>query len=181
MENLTGKLLIASPELNDPNFSHTVILVCEHTSEGAFGLVINRVLMNSYLPLLKAFEIENSKIDMPIYFGGPVRPDEGYILYYPYSRKYGAIRIGDDIGVTTSRELLNDIAQGRGPIRRLFILGFAGWTAGQIENELMEDSWLVAPLSRDILFKLPIHDRWKQAASSIGINFDRFFSKGGSA
>ena len=83
IEKISGKFLIAVPGLEDPNFKHTVILVCEHSREGAFGIVVNRVLMNSFRPLLKAFEIERSVIDMPVYYGGPVKPEQGYVLYSP--------------------------------------------------------------------------------------------------
>ena len=181
MENISGKFLIAVPGLEDPNFKHTVVLVCEHSKEGAFGIVVNRILMNSFKPLLKAFEIERSVIDMPIYYGGPVKPEQGYVLYSPYDEKYGAMKISEDLAVTTSKEILFDIAEGKGPDRFLFTLGFSGWTANQLEEELMMDSWLVAPLDDAILFNSPISERWRMAANSIGVDMERYSSRGGYA
>jgi putative transcriptional regulator len=181
VENISGKFLIAVPGLEDPNFKHTVVLVCEHSKEGAFGIVVNRILMNSFKPLLKAFEIERSVIDMPIYYGGPVKPEQGYVLYSPYDEKYGAIKISEDLAVTTSKEILFDIAKGKGPNRFLFTLGFSGWTANQLEEELMMDSWLVAPLDDAILFRSPVSERWRMAANSIGVDMERYSSRGGYA
>jgi len=179
IDDISGKFLIAVPSLNDPNFSQTVVLVCEHSKEGAFGLIINRILMNSFRPLMKAFEIKKSSVDLPIYFGGPVRPEQGYVLYSPYDGRYGSIRISDNLAVTASKELLQDIAAGKGPRRFIFALGFAGWVADQLENELMMDSWLVAPADHDILFKVPVTEKWKSAAESIGVEFERLIIKGG--
>ena len=181
MENISGKFLIAVPGLEDPNFKHTVVLVCEHSKEGAFGIVVNRILMNSFKPLLKAFEIERSVIDMPIYYGGPVKPEQGYVLYSPYDEKYGAMKISEDLAVTTSKEILFDIAAGKGPDRFLFTLGFSGWTANQLEEELMMDSWLIAPLDDAILFNSPVSERWRMAAYSIGVDMERYASRGGYA
>jgi len=179
--DMSGKLLVAMPGLDDPNFSQTVVLVCEHTKDGAFGLIINRILMNSFRPLMKAFEISKTSVDLPIYFGGPVRPEQGYVLYSPYDGRYGSIKISDNLAVTTSKELLQDIAAGKGPKRYIFALGFAGWVADQLENELVEDSWLVAPLDNNILFNVTVSDRWKTAAESIGVAFERLIIKGGCA
>jgi putative transcriptional regulator len=179
ISDISGSFLIAVPGLDDPNFSQTVVLVCEHSKEGAFGLVINRILMNSFRPLMKAFDITTSAVDLPIFFGGPVRPEQGYVLYSPYDGKYGSIRISDNLAVTASKEALQAIAQGKGPERFIFALGFAGWTENQLEDELMTDSWLVAPLDHRIIFDLPVADRWKSAAGSIGVDFDRYMMKGG--
>lgn len=181
MNDLSGRLLIAVPGLEDPNFKHTVILLCEHSSEGAFGIILNRVLMNSFKPLLKAFELRQSLVDMPIYFGGPVRPEQGYVIYTPFDNKYGAMKITKSLGVTASKEILHDIAAGKGPEHYLFALGFAGWAANQLEDELMADSWLIAPVDMDLIFKVPVGDRWKQAASAIGVDLGRFVHRGGEA
>lgn len=181
ISDISGKFLIAVPGLEDPNFRQTVVLVCEHTSEGAFGLVINRILMNTFKPFLKAFDIEKSVVDMPIYYGGPVNSEQGYIIYEPYNKRYGAMRINNRLAVTASRDILCDIAAGRGPEKYLFTLGFAGWTSRQLDEELVSDSWLIAPLDYDTIFKVPVNERWKHAASSIGIDLGRFFCKSGSA
>jgi putative transcriptional regulator len=181
VSDISAKLLIAAPGLDDPNFSQTVVLVCEHSQQGAFGLIVNRVLMNSFRPLMKAFEIEKTVIDLPIFYGGPVRPDQGYVIYSPYDEKYGAVRITDTLAVTASKEILYDIAKGKGPEEFLLTLGFAGWSPKQLEEEVMMDAWLVSPLDRDVIFSLPVAERWKYAAHSIGVDFERFICKSGRA
>ncbi|MHB8880777.1 MAG: YqgE/AlgH family protein [Thermodesulfovibrionales bacterium] len=169
------------PGLEDPNFRHTVILVCEHSPEGAFGIIVNRVLMNSFRPLLKAFALEKSVVDMPIHYGGPVRPEQGYVIYTPFEKRYGALQIAGRLAVTASKEILQEIAAGRGPSKFFFALGFAGWTANQLEEELLADSWLVAPVEPDLIFDVPVTDRWRQAAASIGVDLERFSFKSGLA
>jgi len=181
IHNAAGKFLIAAPGMEDPNFKHAVVLVCEHTKDGAFGLIVNRILMNSFKPLLKAFEIEKSLIDMPIFYGGPVKPDQGYVIYSPVDERYGTIRVTKTLAVTASREILSDIAKGKGPRQFMLALGFAGWTSNQLEEELMMDAWIVAPLDYNIIFKVPVGDRWKCAAQSIGVDLERFINRSGCA
>jgi putative transcriptional regulator len=167
--------------MDDRNFRQTVVVMCEHSGEGAFGLVVNRVLMKSFLPLLHTFDIGKSAVDMPVYYGGPVKPEHGYIIYAPCGRKYDSIRIGKGLAVTAAREMLRDIASGRGPDKFLFALGFSGWGANQLEDELMTDSWLVSPAEPGIIFDVPAHERWKRAAGLIGVDFFRFSERSGNA
>jgi len=181
MKSLTGNFLIASPVLDDPNFDHTVVLMCDHNDEGAFGLVVNRVLMGSLQPLLHNFDVTHSAVDMPVYFGGPVKPEQGYIIYTPFNKKYGSLKVGSDIGVTASREMLMEILSGKGPERYLFALGFAGWNSQQLEDELLTDSWLIAPCDRDIIFSLQVSERWRAAARQIGVDFHRYSERSGTA
>jgi putative transcriptional regulator len=181
ISNMTGKFLIASPGMDDPNFIHSVVLVCGHTSEGAFGLVVNKVLMTSFVPLLSAFNIKESLLDMPVYYGGPVRPDQGYVIYGPYDARYGAIRITDQLALTTSQDILRDLAGGSGPEKYMFALGFAGWAANQLEEELMMDFWLVAPSDDSIIFDVPVAERWKCAADLTGIDPERLFFRSGNS
>ncbi len=181
MKSLAGNFLIASPTLDDPNFSQTVVLICDHTDEGAFGLVVNRVLMESFQPLLNNFEISGSSVDMPVYFGGPVKPEQGYIIYEPFEKKYSSLKISGNIGVTASQEMLYDILNGRGPAHYLFALGFSGWSAQQLEAELLTDSWLIAPCSRDVIFSREVRERWRAAARNIGVDFYRYSDRSGTA
>lgn len=176
-----GKFLVAAPGLQDPNFSQTVVLICEHNEEGAFGLIINRILMNSIKPLGKALGLKSFEADMPVYFGGPVKPEQGYVLYAPFDERYGVFRIGDNLGVTASKEILADIAAGSGPDQYIFALGFSGWAPNQMEAELMTDSWLVVPRDEHIIFSAPPQDRWRLAGKSIGVDFNRYVGGGGSA
>lgn len=179
--NLTGMFLIAVPGLKDPNFERTVVLICDHTKDGAFGLVINRILLNSFVPLLDGLDIKGSVIDIPVFYGGPVKPGQGYILYVPAGRCYPSMKINDNLALTTTKEILIDIAKNKGPEQFLFALGFAGWAPGQLEYELMMDGWLVAPMGNRIIFDVPVNERWQAAADSIGVDLTRFVNRQGSA
>ena len=181
ISNLAGRLLIATPGLEDPNFRHSVVLICEHSADGAFGIILNRVLMNSFKPLLRAFDLKDSSVDLPVYFGGPVRPEQGYVIYTPFDKKYKTTRIARNLALTASKEILHDIAKGTGPAKYLFALGFSGWAANQLEDEMMTDSWLVAPVSTDLIFDVPVGERWRRAATTIGIDLDRVVNRSAKA
>jgi putative transcriptional regulator len=186
ISNLTAMFLIAVPSLKDPNFERTVVLICDHTKDGAFGLVINRILLNSFVPLLGGLDIKECVVDLPVFYGGPVKPEQGYILYppslcrsLPKGSYYPSIKINDDLVMTTAKEILIDIAAGKGPRQFLFTLGFAGWAPGQLEYELMIDGWLVAPVNNKIIFDVPVSERWKAAADSIGVDLTRLVYRQG--
>ena len=186
IRNLTCMFLIAIPSLKDPNFERTVILICDHTKDGAFGLVVNRILLNSFVPLLGGLDIKECVIDLPVFYGGPVKPEQGYILYslsrcesIPTGSYYPSIKINDNLALTTAKEILIDIAAGKGPKQFLFTLGFAGWAPGQLEYELMTDSWLIAPVNNKIIFDMPVNKRWKAVADSIGVDLTRLVYKQG--
>jgi putative transcriptional regulator len=179
IKNLTCMFLVAVPSLKDPNFERSVVLICDHSKDGAFGLIINRILVSSFVPFHSGIDIKECIIDLPVFYGGPVRPEQGYILYSSSDMYYPSIKIDDTLSLTTARETLIDIAAGKGPGKFLFALGFAGWSPGQLEYELMTDSWLVAPVSNRIIFDTPVNDRWKAAADSIGVDLARVFCKQG--
>jgi putative transcriptional regulator len=181
INNVSGNFLIAVPGLDDPNFAHTVVLVCEHTKEGAFGLVVNKILMNSITPLLQSIGIEKKRLDLPVHYGGPVNPEQGYVIYSPCDNKYNSISITENLAMTASKDILYDIASGSAPERFIFTLGFAGWGANQLEEELMMGSWLVAPADFRIVFGMPVSERWRAAAGLIGIDFDRYCDLNGTA
>ncbi len=179
IRNLSGMFLIAVPSLKDPNFEKTVVLICDHTHEGAFGLVINRILLNSFIPLHGGIEIKECLIDIPVFYGGPVKPEQGYVLFSNPRTNYPSIEINKNLFLTAAKEILIDIASGKGPPQFLFTLGFAGWAPGQLEYELTTDSWLIAPADNKIIFDTPVNDRWKAAAESIGVDLNRFFCRQG--
>jgi len=186
ISNLTGMFLIAVPSLKDPNFERTVVLICDHTKDGAFGLVVNKILLNSFIPLLAGLDIKECIRDLPVFYGGPVKPDQGYILFSPFrcestptGNYYPSIKINDNLMLTTAKEILIDIAKGKGPGQFLFTLGFAGWAPGQLEYELMTDGWLIAPVNNKIVFDIPVTERWKAAADSIGVDLTRLVYKQG--
>ena len=179
IRNLTGKFLIAVPGLKDPNFERTVVLICDHTNDGAFGLIVNRILLNSFVPFLSWLDIEKSMIDLPVLYGGPVKPEQGYTLYVPENSFYTSIKVSDGLALTTTKEILVDVAAGKGPSKFLFALGYSGWASGQLEYELMIDSWLIAPMNNSIIFDIPISERWMAAAELIGVDLNRFFQRQG--
>ncbi len=179
ISNLTGTFLIAVPSLKDPNFERTVVLICDHSKDGAFGLVINRILLNSFIPLSGGLDIKECAVDLPVYYGGPVKPEQGYILYASMDSYYPSIKINDSLILTTAKEILIDIAAGKGPEQFLFALGFAGWSPGQLEQELMTDGWLVAPAVDKIIFDTPVNERWKAAADLIGVDLMRVVCRQG--
>ena len=171
--DLSGMFLIAVPSLKDPHFERSVILICDHTKDGAFGLIINRILLSSFIPLSSGMDIKECIMDLPVFCGGPVKPEQGYILYSSSDLYYPSIKIEKGLSLTTAKEILVDITAGKGPAKFLFALGFAGWAPGQLEYELMIDSWLVAPVDKKIIFETPVNDRWKAAAALIGVDLSR--------
>jgi putative transcriptional regulator len=179
IRNLSGMFLIAIPGLKDPNFERTVVLICDHTKDGAFGLIINRLLLSSFIPLSSGLDIKECIMDLPVYYGGPVKPEQGYILYSSSDLYYPSIKINDSLSLTTSKEILVDVASGKGPEKFIFTLGFAGWASGQLEYELMTDGWLVAPVSDKIIFETPVNDRWKSSAELIGVDLNRVVGRQG--
>jgi putative transcriptional regulator len=118
-------------------------------------------------------------MDLPVYYGGPVKPEQGYILYSSSDLYYPSIKINDSLSLTTSKEILVDVASGKGPAKFLFTLGFAGWASGQLEYELMTDGWLIAPVSNKIIFEIPVNDRWKASAELIGVDLNRVVGRQG--
>ena len=113
IRNLSGMFLIAVPGLKDPNFERTVVLICDHTKDGAFGLIINRLLLSSFIPLSGGLDIKECIMDLPVYYGGPVKPEQGYILYSSSDLYYPSIKINDSLSLTTSKEILVDVAIGQ--------------------------------------------------------------------
>jgi putative transcriptional regulator len=176
MENsysLAGQLLVAMPSMMDPNFDHTVTYVCEHSEGGALGLIINRPMDMDINDVLQQFSLASSShqpINQPVMSGGPVQSERGFILHEPAQNWDSTTEVGHSMFVTTSQDILSDVAAGRGPNRMLMALGYAGWEAGQLEHEIRLNSWLTVPASSDLVFDTPFEDRWQAAASSIGIN-----------
>jgi len=170
---LANHLLIAMPGLDDPNFSRGVTFLCQHNADGALGIVVNR--LSNYLlgEVLEQMEIStaDTKISqMPVYAGGPVQMDRGFVVHEPGESYDSTFKVSDEICVTTSRDVLAAMAEGRGPKRALLALGYAGWGAGQLEEEIKENSWLSVPSNTSILFETPLEARWLAAAQLAGVD-----------
>ncbi len=182
--SLTHQFLIAMPTLADPNFFQTVTYISEHNASGALGLVINRPLNLTLEQLLDHLQIATARFDlakMPIYSGGPVQPEQGFVLHSPVGHWGATLRVTDHIGITTSRDILQAVADGQGPDHLLVTLGYAGWGPGQLERELAENSWLSSPVNFDVLFHTPSEQRWLAAAALLGIDLNLLSTDAGHA
>jgi putative transcriptional regulator len=173
--NLTNHFLIAMPRLEDPNFFHTVTYICEHTSDGAMGIVINRPMELHLADIFEQLEIQVSTLqiaEQPVYLGGPVQSDRGFVLHDSSTVWSSTLRINSEISVTTSLDILEAIAADKGPGKSLVALGYAGWGAGQLENELAQNAWLSGPAKSDIIFNCPSQERWQAAADLLGVDLN---------
>ena len=182
--NLTNQFLIAMPGLQDPNFFQTVTYICEHNEHGAMGIVINRPLNLALGEVLTQMSLQPSNEEiknMPVYQGGPVHTDRGFVIHHPHERWKSSIIVSDEIGVTTSRDILQSIAEGNGPEQSFIALGFAGWGAGQLEQEIKDNAWLNGPADSSIIFQTPCEKRWEVSAALLGIELDRISSEVGHA
>jgi len=171
--SLTAHFLIAMPAMDDPNFAQGVTLLCQHNDEGAMGLMINRVSEFTLGEVLEQMQIatESKQLaDIPVLIGGPVQPDRGFVLHDDPREWSSTLRFGNGLAVTTSRDILEAMAKGEGPKNAVITLGYAGWTAGQLEEEIVANAWLTVEADQAILFHTPITDRWQAAAKSLGIN-----------
>ena len=171
--SLTGQLLIAAPTIGDPRFSHTVILMVKHDSEGALGIVINRPVGEEPIAsLLEGTGEDVSGIEgkLRIFYGGPVQPDLGFVVHSADYRQQETIDIDGRVAMTASRQILRDIGHHRGPQKTLFALGYAGWGPGQLEAEIRENSWLSARATPDLIFNTPAEARYEMVMRGLGIN-----------
>ncbi len=171
--NLTDHFLIAMPQLEDPNFVRSVTYICAHNDEGAMGIVINRPLDMALAEVLEQMELAaNDPLigELPVYLGGPVHTDRGFVLHRPVHHWNSTIAVTAEVAVSTSRDILEAIARGEGPRDALVALGYAGWSAGQLENEMAQNAWLSGPADLDIVFKTPAELRWQRAAARLGID-----------
>jgi putative transcriptional regulator len=171
--SLKGAFLIAMPALADPNFHQTVTCLCEHTQEGAVGLVINRphdVLTTSDIFKELKMEFTPEHEHKPVYIGGPVHEGEVFVLHGPPFDWMGCLQVTPSLALTTTRDILEAIAKGVGPERALIVLGCAGWDAGQLEMEIKENVWLTSAIDETIIFKETEADRWRKAMERLGID-----------
>ena len=170
--NLTNHFLIAMPSLADPNFHQTVTYMCDHNDEGAMGLVINRPLDIEFIELLKFLKIDDTRDQhpyIPIYQGGPVQTERGFVLHEELGTWEATMPVTENIGVTLSQDIIEAIAHGEGPKRFLIALGYAGWGAGQLEGELAANAWLNGTADPEIIFDTPIEQRWTASAHLLGV------------
>ena len=182
--NLTHHFLIAMPSMADPYFAKSLTYVCEHNDQGALGVVINRPIDMTLQALFERLSLtlkHKDLSDAPIYFGGPVQTDRGFVLHEPAGNWQSTLRVGDAIGLTTSKDILEAVGRGEGPQKLLVTLGYAGWSAGQLEHELGQNAWLTVEAKDAIIFDLPAEERLPAAMELLGVDYARLADSAGHA
>ncbi|QDW66238.1 YqgE/AlgH family protein [Luteimonas granuli] len=171
--SLANQLLVALPSLADPHFERTVSLVCQHDAGGAMGVVVNRPSDYSLGEVFAQMGIacdDEALCATPVLAGGPVHPERGFVIHDGDRDWDSTLVVGGGLRVTTSRDVLDAVARGEGPAKLLVALGCAGWSAGQLEAELAANSWLTVPADAELLFAVPLEERWQAAAGRIGVD-----------
>src|SRR5260221_4700325 len=182
--NLTHHFLIAMPNMADPSFSRTLTYICEHNDQAALGLVVNRPIDMTMQSLFQRLSLKLPDAELggsPIYFGGPVQTDRGFVLHAPAGHWQSTLRVRDAIGLTTSKDILEAVGRGEGPPKILVTLGYAGWSAGQIEHELSQNAWLTVEAQDAIIFDVPAEERLPAAMELLGLDFARLADQAGHA
>ena len=182
--NLTHHFLIAMPNMADPYFSRTLTYICEHNDQGALGLVVNRPIDMTLQALFERLSLklrDSASAGAPIYFGGPVQTDRGFVLHAPAGNWQSTLRVGNAIGLTTSKDILEAVGRGEGPARLLVTLGYAGWSPGQLEHELSQNAWLTVEARDAIIFDMPAEERLPAAMELLGLDYARLQDEAGHA
>ncbi len=170
---MTGQLLIAMPTMSDPRFERTVIYMCAHSADGAMGLVVNKQADEIDFPeLLNQLEIETEgvKNPIPVLVGGPVETGRGFVLHSLDYRQDSTLEVSDEVGLTATVDILRSIAEGEGPAHSLLTLGYAGWSAGQLDDEIQANGWLNVSADVSLLFDGALGEKWDRAVRKVGID-----------
>src|SRR5262245_61313099 len=181
---LTNQFLIAMPAMTDGNFAQTVTFIWEHNADGALGIIINRPLQMRLVDVFEQLKLppsEGVSGHQPVLQGGPVQTDRGFVIHNAGQQWEHTKQVSSRIQVTTSPDILNAMARGTGPTTALVALGYAGWSAGQLESELGQNAWLTAPCDERILFTLPYEQRWRAAGRLLGVDLTTMTSHVGHA
>ena len=182
--NLTDHFLIAMPAMDDPYFSRTLIYIAEHNDQGALGLIVNRPIDMDLATLFEKIEVplESPNVGrLPVYFGGPVQTDRGFVLHRPVGNWQSTLVVTSEVGLTSSRDVLQAVGKDGQPGEIMVTLGYSGWSAGQLENELVQNAWLTVPADPRILFELPFEEQLPSAMETLGIDFANLSEKAGHA
>ena len=172
---LEGQVLIAMPNMPDPKFEQAVLFLCAHSERGAMGLVLNKLVSNiTFIDLLRQLRIRpqaRSVPGVPVQFGGPVETERGFVLHSPeYSAGETIAKVGQNVGLTATVDVLKAIADGKGPKQAMVALGYAGWGAGQLETEIQRNGWLTCPADEYLLFGNNLTYKWEHAIRKLGVN-----------
>jgi putative transcriptional regulator len=184
--NLTNQFLIAMPGMVDDNFAGTVVFLCEHTERGALGLVINRPIDLTVGHLFEKVDLSLDREELaerPVFFGGPVQTERGFVLHERQSEEHdvytSSLAIPGGLAMTTSRDVLEALSQGAGPQKVFVTLGYSGWSAGQLEDELSRNGWLNVAAEPAIIFDTPVEQRYERALGLLGIDLGMLSSDAG--
>jgi len=181
---MTGQLLVAMPQMRDARFTRSVIYICAHTSDGAMGLVVNRLVGSLTFPdLLQQLNIdsEGKGEHIRIRSGGPVETGRGFVLHSTDYVDDATLKVGDLVGLTATIDILKDIASGSGPRRSILALGYAGWGPGQLDQELQANAWLTVPADEELIFDDGLNDKWERSMNKIGVDFTFLTGEAGHA
>ncbi|NMM40981.1 YqgE/AlgH family protein [Pseudoalteromonas arctica] len=185
MQSLENHFLIAMPSMQDPFFKRAVAYICEHNEDGAMGLVINQPINITVGDLLDKIEIDNDKstqaASVAVFAGGPVKTDRGFVLHSPKAGYSASQELSSEIMITTSKDVLASLTTAQAPEQFIITLGYAGWEQGQLEQELLENSWLIIKADPDIIFNTPIEQRWEKAVATLGFDISQLSSEAGHA
>lgn len=179
-----NRFIMAMPTLMDPNFFRTVIYICEHNESGAIGIVVNRPLTVTLADVLSQMNITSTDEHVnafPVLFGGPIHQERGFVIHSPVGDWRSSVVTSNDIAVTTSQDVLEAIAEKKGPENYIISLGYSNWQAGQLEAEIASNYWLCCPVNKDILFHTPFTERWVATAASIGVDVNKLSTDTGHA
>ena len=182
--DLTDHFLIAMPNMVDPYFSRTLTFICEHNDQGALGVVVNRPIDMTLAALFERLNLEagaRGLAETPVYFGGPVQTDRGFVLHMPLGSWSSTLAVHDRLGLTTSRDILEAVSHGAGPARMLLTLGYSGWAAGQLEHELKQNAWLTVAAQDRIIFDLAAEERLPAAMGLLGVSYATLSDEAGHA
>jgi len=172
--DLTHHFLIAMPNMVDPYFAKSLTYICEHNEQGALGVVVNRPIDLSLRALFERINLELEPRELhgiPVYFGGPVQTDRGFVLHQPVGEWHSTLKVRDSLGLTTSKDILEAVGRGSGPAKMLVTLGYSGWAAGQLEHELGQNAWLTVEAGEQIIFDLPAEEKLPAAMELLGVDF----------
>src|SRR5271170_4153222 len=181
---LTNQLLIAMPQMGDPNFAQTVALICDHSAQGALGLILNKPLPMRMSEIFEQLEIElpgGPLRERRVLRGGPMQTDRGFVVHRAGGEWDSTLKVSDTIHVTAARDILAAMARGQGPAEAVVALGYAGWDEGQLEEEIRANAWLSAPVDLSLIFELPFESRWEAAGRLLGVELSRVSPTGGNA
>lgn len=181
---LTGQLLVAMPQMQDPRFMRTVIYMCAHTAEGAMGLVVNKLVDNVSFPdLLDQLNIQTGTVanEIFVHFGGPVETGRGFVLHSSDYVQDATLVIDQNVALTATIDILKEIAEGSGPDHSLLALGYAGWGAGQLDEEIQANGWLSVAPDVPLVFDGDLDGKWERAMGKMGIDFSKLSGDAGHA